>query len=53
VHTIYSSGPILVNVLDYLINGAKLTNKQIAGVVVAFFGVMMIANGNLALSYFD
>jgi drug/metabolite transporter (DMT)-like permease len=53
VHTIYSSGPLLVNLLDYVINGAKLTKKQIIGAVVAFLGVLMIANGNLALSYFD
>ena len=53
VHTIYSSGPLLVNLLDYLINGAKLTVKQIVGAAVAFLGVLLIANGNLALSYLD
>lgn len=53
VHTIYSSGPLLVNILDYLINGIKLTEKQIIGAGFAFFGVIMIANGNIALSFFD
>lgn len=53
VHTIYSSGPLLVNLLDYFINGAMLTPKQMIGAAIAFVGVLLIANGNLALSYFD
>lgn len=47
VHTLYSSGPIFVLAIDYLINGVQITRKQLIGSAIAFLGVLLTVNGHI------
>lgn len=38
VHTLYSSGPIFVLLIDYLFNGMMMTRRQLVGSVIASTG---------------
>jgi drug/metabolite transporter (DMT)-like permease len=47
VHTLYSSGPIFVLAIDYLINRIVITRRQLVGGMVAFLGVLLTVNGHI------
>lgn len=47
VHTLYSSGPIFVLGIDYLINKIEITKKQMYGAICAFVGVLLTVNGHI------
>lgn len=47
VHTLYSSGPIFVLAIDYLINRIEITRKQMYGAICAFLGVLLTVNGHI------
>ena len=53
VHTIGSTGTLFIVLLDYLINGVKLNNKQIAGLVISFAGMILVINGEWLITYID
>lgn len=52
VHTLYSSGPIFVLAIDYLINKIVITGKQMKGAIVAFLGVLLTVNGHIVYQFF-
>jgi drug/metabolite transporter (DMT)-like permease len=47
VHTLYSSGPIFVLTIDYLINRIEITRRQMIGAICAFLGVLLTVNGHI------
>jgi drug/metabolite transporter (DMT)-like permease len=49
IQTINSCGPIFIFVLDYLINGVKITKSQSIGVLLAIIGVLITINGDYIL----
>ena len=51
VHTLGCSGTVFVFILDYYINGAKLNKKQIVGIIICFFGVILVANGRWIIGF--
>ena len=53
VNGIFLSGPLFVFILDYYINGVTVNRSQIYGIIVGFFGVMLVINGDLVMSLFD
>lgn len=52
VHTLYSSGPIFVLTIDYLINKIEITKKQMYGAIIAFIGVLLTVNGHIFYQMF-
>lgn len=53
VHIIISSGNLSVLVLNYLLNGIKINFQQFKGLMVGFFGVLLIINGKLLMHWID
>lgn len=53
VHTINSSGPIFVFIIDYLINGVKINFHQTIGVCIGLFGVLLTGNGKIIMMWID
>ena len=53
VHTINSSGPIFVFVVDYFVNGVKINSKQAVGVGVGLVGVILAGNGRVIMELMD
>ena len=53
VHTINSSGQILVFVADYFLNGVKINCKQAVGVFVGIIGVLLAGNGRVIMEVMD
>lgn len=49
VHTLASSGPIMVFVLDYFINGVSISKKQLGGILLTFLGLASTVNSNYIL----
>lgn len=49
VHTINSSGPVLVFVIDYLRNGITVTRKQLYGIIVGFLSILITINSKLIM----
>lgn len=49
VYTINSSGPVLVFLVDYLRNGAKVTGKQLSGIIIGFMSILITINSNLIM----
>lgn len=47
MYTISSSGPVLVYVIDYFMNDATITKKQIIGIFVACVGIALTINSHL------
>lgn len=47
VHTLYSSGPIFVLTIDYLVNKIEISKKQFYGAICAFIGVLLTVNGHI------
>lgn len=52
VHTLYSSGPIFVLAIDYLINKIVITRRQMVGAMTAFLGVLLTVNGHILYQLF-
>lgn len=52
VHTLYSSGPIFVLAIDYLINKIVITRRQMIGAAIAFLGVILTVNGHILYQLF-
>lgn len=42
MHTLNSIIPIFTAILDFIINGVQLTQKQMAGMIGAFISVLVI-----------
>lgn len=53
VHTIGCSSIIAVYIMDYLMNGTKITRNGLIGIVFAVVGVLTISNDRLILSIVD
>lgn len=47
VYTIANTGAIFVFVLDYLLNGAGVTQKQLAGIFSASIGIVLAVNSHV------
>ncbi len=45
VQTLNSTGPLFVFLLDYKLNGIKITQKQIVGILFGMIGVLLTVNG--------
>jgi drug/metabolite transporter (DMT)-like permease len=52
VHTLYSSGPIFVLAIDYVINKIVITRRQMVGAAIAFGGVLLTVNGHILYQLF-
>jgi drug/metabolite transporter (DMT)-like permease len=46
VHTINSSSPIVVYVVDYLRNGTQVSQKQVFGILIGFLSIIITVNSN-------
>lgn len=53
VHTIGCSSIIAVYIMDYFMNGIKITRNGLIGIVFAIAGVLIISNDRLILSILD
>lgn len=53
VHTIGCSSIATVAVIDFWINGTKMTNKGLMGVLLSLIGVALMANNRFFVSLFD
>lgn len=53
VHAVSSVGPGFGIILDFFINGTRMTKNQLYGVIASLVGVNMVLNGDLILSMFD
>ncbi len=51
VYTISNAGPIIVFIIDYLINGIAISQKQFAGIVVSSFGILLAINSHMVYSW--
>lgn len=47
VYTISNAGPIIVFILDYLINKISVSNRQLAGIVISCIGISLAINSHL------
>jgi drug/metabolite transporter (DMT)-like permease len=53
VHTINSSGPLFIFIMDYFMNGVKINNKQLMGIIIAVLGVAITVNGESVMEFMD
>lgn len=53
VHTMGSIAPALVSVVQYFLDGKKLTKKQGFGMGLTLLGILLTTNGRLLSSLFD
>lgn len=53
VHTIAGSATVIVCVLDYYIYGVKINRIGVVGLIIGLFGVLIMANDSIIISYFD
>jgi drug/metabolite transporter (DMT)-like permease len=49
VHTISNSGPIIVFVMDYFINGKTITKRELHGIIVTTVGLFATVNASLLM----
>ena len=52
VYTISNTGPLLVFVLDYFLNGAAVARKQLVGIIVASAGITLAVNSHVIYERF-
>lgn len=50
-YTIHNCGPIIVFILDYFMNGAKVTQKQLFGIVLSTIGALLVINSHLLYAW--
>jgi drug/metabolite transporter (DMT)-like permease len=53
LHTIACSGTLFVFIIDYFLNSTPINARQIIGIAVGIFGVLLTSNGKLITQYFD
>lgn len=46
VHTINSSGPVMVFLMDYFRNGTSVSQRQLIGIVIGFLSILITVNSN-------
>ena len=51
VYTIANAGPIIVFIIDYLMNGVAVSQKQFAGIVVSSFGILLAINSHMVYAW--
>jgi drug/metabolite transporter (DMT)-like permease len=44
-HTLGCTGPLFIFLVQYVLGGIIMTKKQGLGVVLAFIGILFVANG--------
>jgi drug/metabolite transporter (DMT)-like permease len=45
VHTISSSGPVFVLIIDYFLYNIEISKKQLIGVLISSIGMLLAVNG--------
>lgn len=53
VHTIGCSSIAFVYIFDYFVNGSKMTNAGLLGILSAIIGVVLMTNSRLLMSLID
>lgn len=53
VHTIGCSSIALVYLIDYFINGIKVSRNGVGGIILALFGVFIMANNRYFMRFID
>jgi drug/metabolite transporter (DMT)-like permease len=53
VYTISNAGPVIVYVIDYLINHTTITRKQLLGIMVSCIGIILAINSHMIYAWLN